>query len=431
MTTLPRLPHPTALAGLLAALVLLGASFFGLPSITTSTQAADELPVVYLDAIDEARWSVSELSVAPGQTIRITNRGVTSHTVVIPDWGVRIEISAFQSADVVAPNTVAPGETYEFYCDVADHAQRGQSGTIEIVTADEARGIRRPGQPVSPSSPGVTLDMRDDLTWSTGELSLAPGQILQVRNTGVIEHHFVVDEWGINETVSAGEVRLVLVPPELEPGETFTFYCSIPGHRAAGMSGTITIVEGTDALPALGGPGSAAAMRTADVEQFVPDVAMFGEGWSEVRAGNVRSIVPQWSQINVTVFPGDGIGVVFVGPSGSRAAVAVLPLQTSAIPTNQVDKAIDDMQFALMDEWNANSTSSVNLSNVPPPPGCSKVQRAIGIAGMNTLPAGMTVCQVRNANVAIFVTVEGEVGGRTGPEASDWVVTTLLDKFGS
>jgi hypothetical protein len=277
----------------------------------------------------------------------------------------------------------------------------------------------------------VTLEMRDDLTWNTTNLELAPGQILQVRNTGVIEHHFVVDEWDINETISSGEIRLVLIPGDAQPGQSFTFYCSIPGHRAAGMEGTITIVPGTDSPPALGGPGSKLAVREADIEQFVPDASLFGEGWSEVRSGNVRSIVPQWSQINVTVFPGDGIGVVFVGPAGSRAAVAVLPLQTAAIPTNQIQQAMDDMQFALMDEWNANSTNSVNLENVPPPPGCTMAQRAVGVAGMQTLPAGMTVCQVRNANVAIFVTVEGEIDGKSGAEASDQIVSLLMEKFGS
>jgi hypothetical protein len=110
--------------------------------------------------------------------------------------------------------------------------------------------------------------------------------------------------------------------------------------------------------------------------------------------------------------------------------VAVLPLQTTSLPTNQVQAAIDDVQFALMDDWNTNSTSNVNLEPLAPPAGCTSAQRATGVTGMHTLPAGLTVCQVRNANVAIFVTVEGEIDGLSGAEASDQIITRLLDRFG-
>jgi hypothetical protein len=144
----------------------------------------------------------------------------------------------------------------------------------------------------------------------------------------------------------------------------------------------------------------------------------------------VRSIVPEWGEINVSVFPGDGIGVVFVGPSGSRAAVAVLPLETTSLPTNQVQQAIDDVQFALMQNWNTDSTGSVNLQDVAPPAGCDIAQRATGVTGLHTLPAGLTVCQVRNANVAIFVTIEGQLGGLSGVEASDQIIVLVLQRFG-
>jgi uncharacterized cupredoxin-like copper-binding protein len=39
-----------------------------------------------------------------------------------------------------------------------------------------------------------------------------------------------------------GELIEWVVPDDLAPG-TYTFYCTVPGHRAAGMEGTITITE--------------------------------------------------------------------------------------------------------------------------------------------------------------------------------------------
>jgi plastocyanin len=408
------------------------ASAYAVPIAASNIETAsnDGLPIVYLDAIDSARWSVDSLTVAPGQTIRITNRGVAPHTFVVAEWGVRIDLPTLKPVDVVVPDYVIPDDVFEFFCDEPGHAVQGQTGTIAIVSPETAKTDRRPGAPGTPAASSISLETNDDLTWNINELELAPGQILQVRNTGVIEHHFVVDEWGINETISSGEVRLVLVPSDVQPGDVFTFYCSIPGHRAAGMEGTITITESTGSIASVGGPGSSAAIRNIDIQQFVPNADIFGSGWSEVRSGNVRSIVPQWSEINVSVFPGDGIGVVFVGPAGGRAAVAVLPLQTTSLPTNQVQAAIDDVQFALMDDWNTNSTSNVNLEPLAPPAGCTSAQRATGVTGMHTLPAGLTVCQVRNANVAIFVTVEGEIDGLSGAEASDQIITRLLDRFG-
>jgi len=53
-------------------------------------------------------------------------------------------------------------------------------------------------------------------------------------------HDFVVDK-GVGEIASANSgqtvTRLLKVP---KPG-TYTFYCSIPGHRAAGMEGTLIV----------------------------------------------------------------------------------------------------------------------------------------------------------------------------------------------
>lgn len=432
MRTFPRLPF--AARWMVHVAAMLAVAWGGLvaqASPGNEIAQNEALPIASLDAIDPDRWSVDLLSAAPGQTIRVTNRGVVPHTFVVPEWGVRVELPTLEPVDIVVPDYVVPGDSYEFLCDEPGHADQGQAGTVWIVSADEVKAGGASGQQGTPDPPTATLESNDNLTWNISDLQLAPGQILQVRNPGAIEHHFVVDEWGINETLSAGETQLIQVPSDVNDGDVFTFYCSIPGHRAAGMEGKITIASSSAPLPSAGGPGSSATVRDVDIRQFVPDASLFGAGWSEVRSGNARSIVPQWGVINVSVFPGDGIGVVFVGPAGSRVAVAVLPLETTSLPTNQVQQAIDDVQFALMQNWNTNSTSGVNLQNVAPPPGCNVAQRATGVTGLHTLPAGLTVCQVRNARVAIFVTIEGEFDGLYGAEASDQIVVRLLARFGN
>jgi plastocyanin len=396
-----------------------------------STNPTEPLPIVELDATDSLQWNITDVAVAPGQTIRITNRGVLPHTFVVPDWGIRLELPTLEPVDLVIPSFVVPGETYQFLCDEPGHADAGMTGTLTIISEEEARRQAPSGSNDTPSTRAVSLQANDDFTWTPNTLEVQPGQILQVKNAGVIEHHFVVDDWGINETISSGETVLIRIPNDAPIGATFTFYCSVPGHRAQGMEGTITIVASGDPLESPGGPGSTANIQDVDVREFLPDASVLGEGWDQIRTGNVRAIMPAWSTINVSVFPGEGVGSIFVGPSGSRAAVAILPMETTTLPTNQIQQAIDDVQFALTRDWSTNSSTAIDLQGLAPPPGCSIAQRATGVTGLYTLPAGLTICQVRNAEVVIFVTVEGNVDDMQGVEASDQIVERLLGRFGS
>jgi len=58
------------------------------------------------------------------------------------------------------------------------------------------------------------------------------------KNTGKMEHDFVIDELSINtEILSPGEEAVVEFTPE---AGTYTFYCSVGAHRALGMEGELT-----------------------------------------------------------------------------------------------------------------------------------------------------------------------------------------------
>jgi plastocyanin len=83
----------------------------------------------------------------------------------------------------------------------------------------------------------------------TGQLKfLAPsatatsGKVtLRMVNKSATPHDIAITGGGVNEVgpiVSNGGVSTVSTT--LPPG-TYTFYCSVPGHRAAGMQGTVTV----------------------------------------------------------------------------------------------------------------------------------------------------------------------------------------------
>lgn len=83
-----------------------------------------------------------------------------------------------------------------------------------------------------------------DLFFEPSEFEVAPGGTIVLTNIGVLPHDMAVDEWGgvIIGPLDGGAQGDYTVPEDVQPGETFTFYCSIPGHREAGMEGTLTIV---------------------------------------------------------------------------------------------------------------------------------------------------------------------------------------------
>jgi nitrite reductase (NO-forming) len=85
----------------------------------------------------------------------------------------------------------------------------------------------------------ILLEAQDPFNWSQTEITVKPGDTIQVVNAGVSQHDFSVDEWGINDMLSAEPITIT-IPEDAAPGE-YEFYCSIPGHRESGMVGTITV----------------------------------------------------------------------------------------------------------------------------------------------------------------------------------------------
>jgi plastocyanin len=90
----------------------------------------------------------------------------------------------------------------------------------------------------NPADPGGDLAFqKDSLTAPAGEVTLV------MENPATVEHNIAVKGDGIDEkgeVVGQGETSEVSVT--LEAGE-YEFYCSVPGHEAAGMEGTLTVTE--------------------------------------------------------------------------------------------------------------------------------------------------------------------------------------------
>lgn len=86
--------------------------------------------------------------------------------------------------------------------------------------------------PADPS--GALKFQKDSLTAPAGEVTLV------MENPSSVDHNIAIE--GEDEGEIVGQGGTSQVTATLEPGE-YTFYCSVPGHQAAGMEGTLTITE--------------------------------------------------------------------------------------------------------------------------------------------------------------------------------------------
>jgi plastocyanin len=90
----------------------------------------------------------------------------------------------------------------------------------------------------NPADPGGELAFeKDQLTAPAGEITLV------MENPASVEHNIAVKGDGIDEKGPVvGEGGTSELTVTLQPGE-YEFYCSVPGHEAAGMEGTLTVTE--------------------------------------------------------------------------------------------------------------------------------------------------------------------------------------------
>ena len=57
-------------------------------------------------------------------------------------------------------------------------------------------------------------------------------------NVGAALHNFSIDELGIDVDIAPGATEETLINA---PAGTYEYYCNVPGHKPAGMVGTLTV----------------------------------------------------------------------------------------------------------------------------------------------------------------------------------------------
>jgi plastocyanin len=124
-------------------------------------------------------------------------------------------------------------------------AAAGEAAEKEAEAGEEAEAGGKEGGEEAASGPGGTLELAADATdiaYDTTSLTSKPGKVtIDFTNPSALEHDVAIEEEGEeiagSELIAEGKTS---VSAELAPG-TYTFYCTVPGHREVGMEGTLTV----------------------------------------------------------------------------------------------------------------------------------------------------------------------------------------------
>ena len=101
--------------------------------------------------------------------------------------------------------------------------------------AEEPAGNGGGGQTIQ-----IAADPDGALAYDTTELTAQAGEItIEFTNESSMPHDVMLEgvEGGATDVITEDTASVTVT---LEPG-TYTFFCSVAGHRAAGMEGTLTV----------------------------------------------------------------------------------------------------------------------------------------------------------------------------------------------
>jgi plastocyanin len=126
-----------------------------------------------------------------------------------------------------------------------ENEQAGEEAA-EQELGEEAQQAEEVGEPEGGAA-GAALELSapedGTLAFEPDSLAASPGKVtIEFTNPASIEHDVYIEANGKDvaesDLVSDGESTKVTA--DLDPGE-YTYYCSVPGHREAGMEGTLTV----------------------------------------------------------------------------------------------------------------------------------------------------------------------------------------------
>ena len=234
-------------AGMVGKVIVVEGGGAAAPAETTPATAPVEAspaasPVAPVTTIDiellDIKFSVTEMTVPANSeiTVNLTNKGAATHNFSIDALGVDSGDVAAGESKTLTFNSGAAGE-YEFYCNVPGHKDVGMVGKLTVVEGGDAAA------PPADAAGATTVDVEmKDIAFAEKELTVPANSEITINltNTGAASHNFTIDALTVaSGDYVAGQTGTVTFKTGA-PGE-YEYYCSIPGHKEAGMVGKLIV----------------------------------------------------------------------------------------------------------------------------------------------------------------------------------------------
>jgi uncharacterized cupredoxin-like copper-binding protein len=171
---------------------------------------------------------------------RSTFEGIVHRQIVQPNQNPSVDPATGKEVAPMPPKVVTGEDAQDVAAYVASAAANPGKDTGRLATAGA------PKQEELARAEGGTLDIPADPSgrtlYSFKNAEAPAGQLtINSVNKSTVDHDIALEGGGVNEkgdTVRDGGTSTIDV--DLQPGE-YTFFCSVDGHRQAGMEGTLTV----------------------------------------------------------------------------------------------------------------------------------------------------------------------------------------------
>ena len=178
-------------------------------------------------------------------TFEFTNKSSVPHNFTIMKGSKVIGATPTFAGGAKALTVKLAAGTYTFLCTVPGHAAAGMKGTLTVTAGSAAKPTTKKAPSASASAPGaipVSASASGMLMFNTKTLTAKAGtDTFEFTNKSSVPHNFTIMKGskvsGATPTFAGGAKALTV---KLAAG-TYTFECTVPGHAAAGMKGTLTV----------------------------------------------------------------------------------------------------------------------------------------------------------------------------------------------
>jgi nitrite reductase (NO-forming) len=226
------------------------------------------------------------LKVNPGQQVTITviDGEGAPHDIFFPIVDAKADrVSSAGKSTTVTFTAPSRDGAFEYYDTVPGHAEAGMAGYLVVGSAVAPQQVAEMQMFTSGDSvisTGLTVSYALETGLQDGkmvfmgkggdidgkanpELMANVGDTVEITLTSGegAEHNFVLDEFGVDSQHVVGQgnfAKFSFVPDQ--PG-TFAYYCSLAGHRAAGMEGEFIVMG--EAAAAANGSGGGSSVQAA------------------------------------------------------------------------------------------------------------------------------------------------------------------------